>query len=295
MRPNVVVPRRRFRWHAAPLAVLLLSGSVGGCGPAPDLPGPDIVARLGDEQLPLPRFEAYLKRNAGSEAEALPSAALSGLFDQFVREELLLRLARDRGVAREGDDRRRALDALLAAGGALAPGRAEVESYYRAHLDEFRLPERVRLRQLLANDRRVAERARRELVAGADFETVIARAAAAGGGLQGGPQGDLARDELPQAFAELIFRLAPGETSAVVEAEYGFHVFRVEERLPARTATLDEAAPAIERDLAGKAADRRLAALEEEARRAYPPTVYDRNLPFEYRGTLPVSRPYEKR
>lgn len=295
MSRDLVAASRRARRHAALFVVLGALVAVGGCGPAPDLPGPDIVARLGDEQIALPRFEAYLKRNAGAEAETLPSAALSGLFDQFVQEELLLRLARDRGVARQGEERRRSLDSLLAAGGALAPARAEVESYYRTHLEEFRLPERVRLRQLLATDRRVAERARRELVAGTDFDTVLAHAAASGGGLQGGPQGDLARDELPQSFAELIFALAPGETSAVVEAEYGFHVFRVEERLPARTATLEEAAPAIERDLAGKAADRRLAALEEEARRAYPPTVYDRNLPFEYRGTLPVSRPYEKR
>lgn len=281
--------RRPLAWAVAAFSLSL------ACAPAPDLPGPDVVARLGREELSLASFEEYLRRNVGNAGESLPSPALSGLFDQFVREELLLRLARDRGVVREGEARRRALDALLADGGSLAPAPAEVEAYYRSHLAEFQEPERVRLRQLLASDRRLAERARRELLAGADFETVLSRGAATGGGLQGGPQGDLARDELPQAFAELIFRLAPGETSPVVEAEYGFHVFRVEARLPPRAAPLPEVALRIERELAGRAADRRLAALEDEARQAYPPTVYDRNLPFEYRGTLPVSRPYEKR
>lgn len=269
--------------------------ATAACAPPPDLPGPEVAARLGREELTLAAFEEFLRSNVGGGGESLPSPALSGLFDQFVREELLLRLARDRGLAREGVGRRSAVDALLADGGPLAPTPAEVEAYYRAHQAEFAEPERVRLRELLASDRRTAERARRELAAGADFETVLSRGRATGGALQGGAQGDLARDELPQAFAETIFRLAPGAASAVVEAEYGFHVFLVEARLPARTAPLAEAAPRIERELAGQEADRRLAALEQEARQAYPPTVYDRNLPFEYRGTFPVSRPYEKR
>ena len=290
-----LLSRRRGASLVVVVAVLAVA-----CGPAPDLPGPEVVARLGAEEVPLARFDEYLRRNVGPEGDSLPSAALSGLFDQFVREELLLRLARDRGAAGDGSQPRHAVDALLAAGGSLAPSPAEVDSYYRSHLAEFQEPERVRLRQLLATDRKVAERARRELAAGADFDTVLARGAASGadgggGSLQGGPQGELARDELPQAFADLIFRLQPGETSAVVEAEYGFHVFRVDERIAAHTVSLAEARPRIERELAGEAADRRLAALEQEARRTYPPTVYDRNLPFEYRGTLPISRPYEKR
>jgi hypothetical protein len=64
---------------------------------------------------------------------------------------------------------------------------------------------------------------------------------------------------------------------------------------PARTLALAEARDEIQRRLAGARADRALARFVTEARSRYAVEVFDRNLPFVYRGSFPVSRPYESR
>ena len=43
------------------------------------------------------------------------------------------------------------------------------------------------------------------------------------------------------------------------------------------------------------AADDRLRGLFADAQSRYTVAVYDRNLPFNYRGSFPISRPHEER
>lgn len=268
---------------------------IAACSRPTYLPGPDVVARLGQEELHAGQFESWLHENLGESGAGLASPALSGLFDQFLTEELLLHAARERGLSGERGGRRDLVETLLAAEGPITVSDSEVAAYYAEHQEEARQPERVRLWQLIAPNRVAAERARRELLAGLDPATVLAKARRETPGVDGGPQGELARDELPPAFAAAVFALSDGGVSDVIEADYGFEVFRVEARLPARLLPLAEAAPQIRRELATRKADERFAALVAAARSRYAVTVYDRNLPFEYHGSFPTSRPYEER
>jgi parvulin-like peptidyl-prolyl isomerase len=249
-------------------------------------PSPDRVATLGGVEITFAQFEAYLEQHLGEPGRGLASDVLSRLFDQFLEEKLLVRLAVDRGLVPPGTGRRAAIDRLLAAEEIEAPGDAEIAAYYRAHRDDFARPERVRLRQILVEDRPAADRAVAELRAGADFDAVARRVGSTAGVAAGssGPGGELARDDLPPAFAEAIFRLRPGEISDVVEADYGFHVFQVVERLPAQVVPLEAAAGEIRDRLHERRADECLAELVAEARSRYNVVVYERNLPFNYQG-----------
>lgn len=273
------------------VAALALAACRGG---EPLVP-PDVAARMGDRDIRYAAFERYLERNLGERGGALASAALSRLFDQFLTEELLAQMARERGFARSETPVSEAVEALLAARGDLEPKAEEIAAYFASHRDEFEVPARVDLRQILVEDRNVAERARRELAAGATFEEVMTRLTPPGGSPPGGEQGLLAKDELPPSFADLIFRLREGEVSQVVSADYGFHVFQVVRKLPAKSLDLAEASGAIRSRLRQAAADRALAGLVEEARTRYTVAVQERNLPFNYRGTFPVARTHEDR
>ncbi|HEY8020359.1 MAG TPA: peptidylprolyl isomerase [Thermoanaerobaculia bacterium] len=281
---------------AAAICLLL----AGACRREPP-PAPDAVARIGGEEVRYDRFAAYLSRAVGDSDSALPGDALSALFDQFLDEQLLARLAVDRGLVAAGDRSggpRRAVDALLADGRArpaAAPARAEVEAYYAAHRDEFVRPERVRLRQILVEDRATADRAAREIAAGASFEDVARRlsrnsrggggaGSGGGAGYVGGDQGELSRTDLPPAYADTIFALAPGGVSRVIPADYGFHLFQVVEHLPPEVLPLGEVEGEIRARLERESADRRLAKLVGECRKRYDVEVYARNLPFDYEG-----------
>lgn len=278
-----------MRVAAAALLVLMAAG----CAPEQPLPGPDVVARVAGRELRHGDFERHVERNLGGDGEALTSEALSGLLDQFLDEQLLLQLAVDRGLVSEIASPGRAVDALLDAEAVADPAPEEVEAWFRAHAAELARPERVEMIQFLFADRELAERTRRELVAGADPEAAAAVAGEQGGG--GGQRGVFGRDDLPPAFAAVIFDLPEGGVSEVVEADYGFHLFLVERRLPANAPTLEEAIPEIAERLRSEAADRTLSRLVGEAGSRYAVEVFDRNLPFAYRGSHPVSRPYENR
>ncbi len=295
----------------AALSAVLLASLAGACRREAQ-PEPDAVARIGGEEIRYGRFAAFLSRADGDTDVPLGGEALSALFDQFLDEQLLARLAADRGLTAAADrerEPRRAVDALLAAdrqgaraGGAGSPSRAsdaEIAAYYAAHRGDFARPERVRLRQILVEDRATADRVHGQIAAGADFAAVARRLAREprGGGSGsvggGGPAGDLggavgielSRADLPPTYADTLFALKPGEVSRVIPAPYGFHLFQVVEHLPAEVLPIAQVEEEIGVRLARQRADRRLAALVGECRKRYNVEVYARNLPFDYEGT----------
>jgi hypothetical protein len=265
-------------------SVVLLAAACQRAAPPP----PDAAAMIGDAEVRYAEFERYVARNVGEAGGVLGSDVLSELFDQFLDERLLVRLAADRGLVRptaDPGDARRAIDALLEKDLRQEPGEAEIARYYQAHRQDFARPERVRLRQILTGDRKAAEEARREIAAGTPFEEVSRRLSRGPRADGGGYQGELARGDLPPSFADLIFALKPGEVSPVVPAEYGFHLFQVTAREPAEVMPLAAARGEILGRLRQQRADQLLRSLVQEARSHYNVRVYERNLPFAYQGS----------
>lgn len=265
-------------------ALLLLATVTAGCG-REAVPAPDVVARIGSAEVRYVDFERYLAENSVEvDEEALGSPELSALFDQFLDEELLRRLAVDRGLATGTAGRRAARNRLLAGLLESEIDAEEVAAYYREHAAEFELPERVELRQILVEDREQAERARAEWVAGDAYEEIVLRFASDPDSYRTS-EGRLARQELPPVFADTIFDLAEGQISDIVAADYGFHIFQVTRRLPAERTPLAEAEASIRRRLARGRSASELARLVETAAREYNVRVFARNIPFNYDGS----------
>ncbi|HTQ78732.1 MAG TPA: peptidylprolyl isomerase [Thermoanaerobaculia bacterium] len=274
------------------LAAFLGAALASGCH-REQPPAPDVVARISGKDVHYARFEGYLQRSMGDPDTVLASDVLSELFDQFLDEQLLAHLAVERGLVTSIDHPRQAADALLKADPEAEPAEAQVAAYYNAHRQEFARPERVRLKQILVEDRQTAQQAARDIAAGASFEAVARRVTR--GQSLGGFQGVLSRGDLPPAFADAIFSLKPGEVSRVMAADYGFHLFQVLERLPAEVAPLDEVRDGIRARLRQERADRRLATLVQECRSHYTVVVYGRNLPFNYEGFYGGSKKKDRR
>lgn len=264
-------------------AILAVSALVlAACGPG--RPSADAVARVGEVEVTYGELARYVESETDSPAAALEGPVLSRLLDQHLTELLLLRVAEERGLVEPGATHREALSALLEAAPAAPPVRSEALARYRDRRSELALPDRVRLRQVLTETRERAEAARAELEAGADFADVARRYSEDPSAPYGGTQGELAREDLPEEFAEVIFALEPGEVSRVVEADYGYHVFQVTERLPGRVLPFEEAEPALAARIREERARSWLEGLVKEARSRYAVRVYEKNLPFDYHG-----------
>ncbi len=263
----------------------LLLGTVLGlaaCGG--EIPPPDVVARMGGAEIELAAFERYLEESSIDLDAGLGDRVLSRLFDEFLDETLLLQAAVDEGLVDAGGTRREALEALLDVQLEAELTDERVLLYYRAHSDRFDRPERVRLSQILVEDRATAEQALQELASGVPFEEVARRLSTEPAAERGGDQGFLGRDDLPPAFADTIFELEVGESSEIVAADYGFHVFQVTERRSAELVPVREAADEIRGLLRRTESQEARERLVEEARGRYNTSVYASNLPFDYQG-----------
>jgi len=249
------------------------------------------VARIGETEVRYAEFESYLAASVGDTGGVLGSDVLSELFDQFLDEKLLAKLAVERRLMGAGTagGARRAIDALLKDGLRQEPGAGDVDRYYQAHRQEFARPERVRVRQILTEDKATAEKALKEIAAGSAFEEVARRLSRDPSAASGGYQGELSRADLPPAFAEVIFSLQPGEVSGLVPADYGFHIFQVAGREPAQVVPLEQARGEILGRLRQERADRLLRSLVRDARSRYNVSIYERNLPFGYEGSYKES------
>jgi hypothetical protein len=291
-------PRRRFRsrialWRSKnrfldpgiSTAILVAALGVAACArrPAPPI---DTIAEIDGRPVLLRSFRTFFEANAGRPIAESQPAVVSGLFDEFLREETWRRRA---GLDTGDDnvDRREAPGVLVErAGDALRPPDTEVSEEYDRHPERWRRPEEARVARIFALARPEAERARARAASGADFGELARAVSKAPDAARGGALGWVQRGDLPSEFETAIFRLKPGEVSPVIAAEEGFLVFKMLDRHPARTLSREEAAPEIRSRLAREKADRYLRGIVEAARREGRLRVYFDRLPFVYTGSL---------
>ena len=238
------------------------------------------VARIDGETVVFADFEAFVRTHAGDDWMALEGDALRALFRQFLDELLLARMARDEGLADAGSDRGGALTALRQRLVVEPVANEEVRRHLEAHPDELRRPERVVLGQLLLPDRALAEEASRAVRERRDFAAVAEEMGRRPGAVYGGYTEDVSRQDLPPEFRDVLFALAPGQVSGVLEADYGYHLFHVRERRPEEVLPFEQAAKSAVRLLEREHADRAIEDMLAEARKRYPVEVLDWNLPF---------------
>ena len=167
----------------------------------------------------------------------------------------------ERSIARDGFDEasyrehaRRLLSADRAAQslveGKLEITDADIEAFYRANRALFHRPEQLRLRELMVRvapeagpGERAAARARADelrarLARGEDFADLARQYSELPTRQWGGALDPVPRGQLAAPLDEAAFRLKPGETSEVIETPAGYHLLRLDERIPEVTVPL---------------------------------------------------------
>jgi len=129
----------------------------------------------------------------------------------------------------------------------------DVAAYYRANLEQFAVPEAVHAHHILlainpnasqADKNAVLKRAQglvKQLKANADFAALAkANSDDPGSKDQGGDLGTFPRGEMIQAFEDAAFSAKVGDIIGPISTEFGLHILRVDEKIPARKLTLAE-------------------------------------------------------
>lgn len=120
-----------------------------------------------------------------------------------------------------------------------AIGDAEIRAFFEANRQRFGArPASVSFQQVIvrpvAGDSaraaalRTAEQVVRELGEGADFEVLARRYGMDGTRERGGDLGWFRQGQMVRRFDQVVFAMRPGQTSGIVETEFGFHIIKLE-------------------------------------------------------------------
>ncbi|MDD3725755.1 MAG: peptidyl-prolyl cis-trans isomerase [Candidatus Ratteibacteria bacterium] len=122
----------------------------------------------------------------------------------------------------------------------------EIAEYYNAHLEEFLIPEKVRLFEIVVPTQEKAEDVRRRLSLGESFELIAANESISASRERAGDLGWIDVRKLEPELAALISKMTPGDILAnIIRTETGYHIIKLAGKMESRMLTLQEASPGI--------------------------------------------------
>jgi peptidyl-prolyl cis-trans isomerase C len=213
------------------------------------------------------------------------AARLDQIRSQFPSEEAFQQTLQERKMTLAGlrDDTRDGmrisamLEAEVATKAAVTP--QQVTDFYEKNPSEFQQGERLRASHILVRVQANADAAEREAArakaagilaevkAGKDFAALAKQHSDdPGSGANGGDLGFFERGQMVGPFEQAAFAMQPGQTSELVQSDFGFHIIRTVERQPARTVPLAEVRPRIEEFLVGQSREEQTRAFVESLR-----------------------------
>src|SRR5580692_1509118 len=142
-------------------------------------------------------------------------------------------------------------DASNLPGGKPQVSDADVQAYYNAHKDQYQVKEQVKTRHILiavpagadaktdAAAKAKAEDLLKQIKAGGSFADLAAKNSDdPGSKVQGGELPMYPTSGLDPAYAKAAMALNPGQTSALVRSQFGYHIIQTEQKDAAHTQPL---------------------------------------------------------
>ncbi|HKD80633.1 MAG TPA: peptidylprolyl isomerase [Candidatus Angelobacter sp.] len=144
---------------------------------------------------------------------------------------------------------------------------ADIQRYYSAHQDDFRVPERAKVRHILIEtpkpgpdgkvDQKGVDEARakaqdvlKQVKAGGDFAVLAKKYSQDPGSKDNGGElgtGWITRGQTVPEFEKVAFSQSKGQISDLVQTEFGFHIIQTEDKEEAHLKPLSEVKPEIEK------------------------------------------------
>jgi len=277
-----------------------------------------VVATVGGDPIAIKAFERYLTDNAGDaedENAEQANAIKSRLLDQMIEEQLLLRQTKGLSVTvseseiddyltqigvTEGEAEvaggegkeafrekvrqsviiQKVKDKAVLSKVEVTPG--EVEDYLKKQPEAARVPRSVVLRQILIDDRSLADRLSAQLARDPSRFEALAREKSVAP--DKGQARTYTEEELPVELRESLFRLEPGQVSQVLENAGTYLIFQLVRKMEAKDADLDEVRHRVQLELFRKKGEQALERYIADLKKDTEIHVNRAVLPFEYAG-----------
>ena len=182
----------------------------------------------------------------------------SQLLDQMVSFELIHNYAKEQGLE-NSDEYKEQLevlkrDILIQAAvkkilDSVTVTEEEIKEFYNNNEDMFMTQESVSAKHILVDSEEKAKDIKAKIEAGTSFEDAAKEYSSCPSAAQGGDLGNFTRGRMVPEFEEASFALEIGKVSDPVKTQFGYHLIKVEEKMPAAKKSFNEVKNSIKVNL----------------------------------------------
>ncbi|OIO79576.1 MAG: peptidylprolyl isomerase [Candidatus Omnitrophica bacterium CG12_big_fil_rev_8_21_14_0_65_43_15] len=217
-------------------------------------PGDKVIARVNNEAITESEFQARINR-LPAYYRALAVEQKERFLDEIINEKLFLKEAyrlhvdRNKEVKDLVDEARKKIITAKYIEDQIKKNTKisskDIEQYYELHKKEFVTLERYRASHILVLTQDEAKKVLVRLNNGEDFSAVAKEVSIDPSKTNGGDLGYFTEGQMIPDFEAACFKLEPGQTSDIVKTQFGYHVIRLTEKIPAHERPLNEASEQI--------------------------------------------------
>jgi peptidyl-prolyl cis-trans isomerase C len=277
--PRTAPPARvhRFAAAAALLSILTIlsacsqdSSSSGTAGSAADA----IIARVNGVDIRQSDL-ALAEEDVGAEMGAASPEAKREQLIAYLADIILVTQAAEKKNLGENPDFKRRLgflrNKLLMGFGLQEETKAAItdealQQTYNDAVKSASRQEEVRARHILVESEDEAKAILEQIKAGGDFTALAKEKSKDPGSADGGDLGYFTKDQMVPQFAEVAFKMYPGQLSNPVKTEFGWHIIKVEDKRTKQPPEFEKVKDQIESFLARKAQTEYVARLRQSAK-----------------------------
>lgn len=230
-----------------------------------------VLATVNGEEITLGHLIA-MRQMLPAEYQQLPDEVLfDGMLEQLVQQQVLADAAEAEEVTRQmqlglENERRAFLAAMYMDDVAMAElSQEELQAEYEAVYGSAEPVVEFNAAHILLETEEEAQAMIDQLTEGADFAELAAEHSIGPSGPNGGALGWFTAGMMVPEFEEAVFALEPGEVSAPVQTQFGWHIVLLNETRDQAAPTLEEVGAELEEGLRRARVDARLEALTAEA------------------------------
>src|ERR1700745_4416516 len=236
-------PRRRPLAFAATAALLFIAPAVCGCSKnssseAPASASDPVIARVNGVDITQGDL-ALAEEDVGSEMQAVSPEAKREQLISYLADIIMVTQAADKKNLADNPDFKRRLAFLrskllmgyeLQEEAKTALTDEALKQTYDEAVKSMSGQEEVRARHILVEGEDEAKAIIEQLKGGADFAKLAKEKSKDPGAAEGGDLGYFTKDQMVPEFADVAFKMYPGQLSNPVKTQFGWHVIKVEDR-----------------------------------------------------------------
>ncbi len=272
-------PHKRPIGYAAIAAVLFTVLAASGCSKdtsseAPASAADPVVARVNGVDIRQSDL-ALAEEDLGADMQAVPPEAKREHLISYLADIIMVTQAADKKNLADNPDFKRRLAFLrnkllmgyeLQQEAKTALTDEALHQTYDEAVKSMAGQEEVRARHILVQGEDEAKAILEQLKKGADFATLAKEKSKDPGAADGGDLGYFTKDQMVPEFADVAFKMYPGQLSNPVKTQFGWHVIKLEDKRTKQPPEFEKVKDQIEAYLVRKAQTDFIAKLRQNAK-----------------------------